>query len=67
MSKQIQPHQQRVIDEEKDLSEKLNKLQNFINDEVFSALPHGEQGRLREQADHMLGYRNVLLRRIENF
>jgi len=54
----------RMLDEEQELTLKCNKLSDFINGESFGNLSAEEQVDLREQFDHMLEYRNVLLRRI---
>jgi len=67
MTKQIQPHQQRVIDEEKELSDRIVKLQDFLLGKVYFTLPSDERARLREQTVHMIGYRNVLRERIAQF
>ena len=39
----ILPHQQRVIDEEKELNDKVSKLNNFIASELFKAVDSKEQ------------------------
>lgn len=62
-----QPHQQRVIDEHKDLTEKLNKLLGFFKTPMFASLPEAERARLRMQAKFMDGYADVLAQRIEAF
>lgn len=64
----MQAHQQRVIDEEKELSERVVKLSDFmLNNPLFPKLPMEERVRLREQERHMCGYRDVLRERIRNF
>jgi len=63
----MQPHEERVVEEEKALSEKLNKLGEFIHGEVFAVLPEEDKSLLQEQDDHMRSYVNVLRRRIERF
>jgi hypothetical protein len=63
----MQPHQERVVEEEKALSEKLNKLGEFIHGSVFSSLPAEDQTLLQEQDDHMRAYAHVLRKRIERF
>ena len=64
---ELQPHQQRVMEERADLEEKLGKLQAFITGERFSSLPDAEQGRLVLQHHVMLAYALVLEQRIEAF
>lgn len=64
---ELQPHQQRVVDEHKELTEKLNKLLTFFQSPIFNGLPEAERSRLRNQARFMEGYAAVLLERIEAF
>lgn len=63
----MQAHEQRVVEEEAGLSEKLNKLGEFIHGEVFKTLPDEDQLLLQEQDDHMRAYAHVLRKRIERF
>lgn len=59
--------QQRVVDEEAELSDKLNKLGAFIHGEIFSGLPEEDRRLLQEQDDHMRRYVAVLRLRIARF
>lgn len=61
------PHEQRVIDEHRDLTEKLNKLRAFFDTPVFNGLSEAEQMRLRAQAGFMEGYQDMLEERIDAF
>ena len=61
------PHEQRVIDEHSDLTEKLNKLRTFFNTPIFRSLAEAEQMRLRAQAGFMAGYQDMLRERISVF
>jgi len=64
----MQPHQERVVTEKKELDEKLNKLKTFITENpTFKTLPEGERRRLNRQWDVMLEYSNILAARIEAF
>lgn len=45
-AKELQPHQQRVVEERAELEDKLGKLQAFITGERFAAESDAEQGRL---------------------
>ena len=47
MSQQLAPHQQRVVDEKRDLDEKLKKLTAFISSESFATIVQDadERGR----------------------
>ncbi len=64
----MQPHQQRVVDEKKELDDKLDKLKTFIEtNPVFKGLPDDERGRLNKQFDLMDGYSSILSQRIAAF
>ena len=64
----MQPHQQRVVDEKKDLDEKLDKLKAFIETSpTFKSLPADERGRLGKQYDVMAEYSSILSQRIAAF
>lgn len=64
---QLAPHQQRVVDEKRDLDDKREKLGNFKNTELFASLPWQEQERLNTQAHIMTMYSAVLGERIAAF
>lgn len=61
------PHEQRVIDEHRDLTEKINKLRAFFDTPIFCGLSEAEQMRLRAQAGFMDGYQGMLRERISAF
>jgi len=63
----MQPHQQRVVDEKRELDEKLTKLDAFGRTELFASLPADEQGRLNSQHSLMERYSAVLGERIAAF
>lgn len=65
----IPPHQLRVLEELAQVSDRLKKLNAFIDSrsETFDRLPGAEQSRLREQATHMADYQDVLIRRVIAF
>lgn len=64
----MQPHQERVVNECKDLTEKKEKLGLFIGaSSPFNSLPFDEQDRLRRQLAIMIQYEGVLQERIDNF
>lgn len=62
----IQPHQQRVLDEKRELDEKLEKLSAFIRNPnaVYDALIDEEKLDLTAQAHHMRRYSEILKSRI---
>lgn len=61
----IQPHQQRVLDEHRELAERLDKLTDFFDVEMFDTLDSAEQDRLRNQWYWMTGYKRCLEMRIK--
>lgn len=64
----FQPHQQRVIEEYNQLSEKTDKLRAFIwQNSTFASIDKAEQDRLREQFSVMRKYEDILLARISYF
>ena len=69
MSQQLAPHQQRVVDEKRDLDEKLKKLTAFISSESFATTVQDadERGRLVCQEEIMKDYSAVLAERIAEF
>lgn len=67
VSTNLQPHQQRVVDEKTDLDEKLVKLNGFFETAIFSGLDDAEKERLIRQAGHMEAYSAVLGERIAAF
>ncbi len=65
--KEMKPYQQRVCDEKEELDEKIVKLKEFMNSDVYAELLAVEQGLLMVQLVAMDNYFNVLGRRIECF
>lgn len=63
----MQPHQERVVTEKKELDEKREKLTAFTFTDTFKALPKEEQERLNRQHGIMEQYSNVLGERIAAF
>lgn len=63
----LQPHQQRVVDESAELTKRLSALLAFFQGVVFPTLSEAEQSRLRNQARFMDGYAAVLQERIKAF
>ena len=62
---EFEPHQQRVVDEHRELTLRLNKLRGFFSTPIFAALDNAEQARMRAQAVFMRGYQDMLEERIE--
>jgi hypothetical protein len=63
----MQPFQQRVVGECRELRGKLDKLNEFVQTEMFNQLPHVEKGRMLRQRSLMSDYADVLDERIANF
>lgn len=64
---ELQPHQQRVVDEKTDLDDKITKLDAFITTPTCLALLFGERSRLKHQLDVMREYSGILGDRIKHF
>ncbi len=65
---QLQPHQQRVVDEKTELDKKAKALSDFIGlNLIFETIDPAEQERLKRQNDIMWQYSEVLGERIEAF
>jgi crAss001_48 related protein len=62
-----EPHVERVIKEKQDLDEKLAKLQKFLADPAFKAIPSEHQDLLGRQALVMAEYSQILAQRISIF
>lgn len=63
----MEPHQLRVVEEKKELDEKLSKLSSFLQTQIFASLPEAEQIRLNRQENIMKEYAGILGERINNF
>lgn len=71
VEKQYQLHEQRVLDEAKELSEKIEKLKIFINSQVDKTakvlIPEEDLQILMMQQNTMQSYLAILLFRISKF
>jgi hypothetical protein len=68
VGKEYLPHQQRVIDEYKELKERRIKLNIFINsNEEFNKLSDNDKRLLSKQTQLMYELERVLQARISNF
>jgi hypothetical protein len=65
--KQYQPHQQRVVDEKRELDIKIDKLQSFFSTDIFMSVDEAEQDRLHCQYQVMKAYSLILASRIKAF
>lgn len=65
---QLQPHQQRVVDEKAELDTKATALSKFIGESpIYPTLDAAEQERLKEQCELMWQYSEILGARIGAF
>ena len=65
--KNLQPHEQRVVDERTELIDKITKLHAFFRTEIFKNIQEEDQNLLEEQVQLMMNYSDVLLKRIARF
>ena len=63
----MEAYQKRVVEEKRELDEKLAKLEAFIDTEPCVALAGDEQDRMSRQQFIMRDYSKVLGERIEAF
>ena len=63
----LQPHQQRVVEEREDLEERLMKLKVFLTSDVFQTLDDTNKDLLETQAVVMGHYLTILTARIALF
>ena len=61
------PHQERVVKEKEELDERLRKLKAFFKTPLYQTISHDETVRLRNQADVMQEYSDILTERINHF
>jgi hypothetical protein len=55
---------ERMLTEQKELVERIVKLSNFINADIFQTLEEDEQNDMKEQLRAMVQYRVALERRM---
>jgi hypothetical protein len=67
MSKELQPHQLRVIEEKKELSEKISKLEKFFDSGAVANICAIERTMLTQQVFYMKQYEGILRERIKFF
>ena len=61
----MQPFVERMVEEYKELSERLKKLIAFIKTDKFAELKKEQRDLLEEQRDAMSQYKRILGKRIE--
>lgn len=68
MEKQLEPHQVRVVEELKDLENKVKALQTFNEtNPIVQSLPEPEKIDLTQQLFTMENYAKILRRRVNRF
>ncbi len=63
----MEPHEERVVTEQRDLNEKIKKLRVFVKGEVCRGLPRKDQILLHRQLNVMFKYYDILALRIARF
>ena len=63
----MEDFQTRVVEEKKELDDKVEKLAAFLQTDMFGNLPDEEQARMTRQKEAMSEYSNVLGERIAAF
>lgn len=63
----MQPHEQRVVDEHKELVAKLSRLVQFMETDLYHGLSFDEQHLLARQCRVMHEYSSILALRINAF
>lgn len=63
----LEPYQQRLLIEKREVETRLVALQNFIDSPSFPVLPDMDQHLMNRQAHFMSGYLGILLQRIARF
>jgi len=63
----MEPYQIRVVEEKKELDQKLLRLRKFFEGKNFQLVEPDEQARMRRQEVIMTDYSNILAERINAF
>jgi hypothetical protein len=63
----VEPHQERVVAEEAQLVERLDKLEAFLHDDRFVKLADEDKELLERQVRLMREYADILKERIARF
>lgn len=63
----MKAHEKRIVDEQQELSKKLEALTTFIGSKKFEDLEPRDRSLLRAQSRHMRQYCRVLGQRIKRF
>lgn len=63
----MRPHEERVVEERRELDERIEKLGAFIDSDQFNDVDPDECTRLVQQHRVMVQYSSILELRIKNF
>ena len=63
----MEPWQERVVEEARELDEKIVALKGMILSQEFRSLPEEDRLLLKEQFIAMVGYQGILCKRIVRF
>lgn len=63
----MEAYQQRVVDERRELDEKIERLAGFIASTAFDFVDHEQRQLLLRQHDAMVTYSDILQQRISLF
>ena len=63
----VHPYQQRVLNEKKELDEKIQKLESFLDNDLFKNLNETERNLLKSHLGIMSIYSDILKLRINLF
>jgi hypothetical protein len=67
MAKTLEPHQERVVQEKRELDERLAKLTSFMDGPIYPTIDRDERFRIMHQRYVMREYSDVLGYRIAAF
>ena len=65
--RELEPHEVRVVKEQNELDDKIKKLTEFMETDLYKGLPKEEYGILMVQINAMMAYSMVLGIRISMF
>lgn len=65
MKNKLEPHQERVLAEKKELDTKIEGLTNFLAPEGTVEIDDQERDRMQRQLDCMIAYSRILQERID--
>ena len=63
----MQDYQKRVIEEKNVLDGKIERLKAFFSSDIYLSLREENQQLFQEQLEFMVGYTDILAKRIQQF